>query len=253
MASEPAEMHRALEEIFGRLYSVFDGARLERRSDLIVALMPGVLVPQCNGVWVCQDSDVAVGALAEAVAEVDAAGEWPWVQTRSAHERTRQVALELGLTHIERVPGMIVRPDELVDAGAEVDIALIADDEIDETNRLLAASFGAPVELFDRFSNGVRKLEETRWYVGRADGAIVSTAVGFTLGAATAIFNVATPSEHRGHGYGASLTSHAVRAGFGSGSEFACLQSSASGHGVYRRLGFRDVDEYTLLTRPLPG
>ena len=50
---------------------------------------------------------MAVG-VAEAVAEVDAAGEWPWVQTRSAHERTRQVALELGLTHIERVPGMIV-------------------------------------------------------------------------------------------------------------------------------------------------
>ena len=34
------------------------------------------------------------------------------------------------------------------------------------------------------------------------------------------------------------------------GAELAYLQSSAMGHGVYRRLGFRDVEEYCLLTRP---
>ena len=180
------------------MYGVIEGARLERRSDLIVALLPGVPIPQCNGAWVCEDSDAAVGALAEAVAEVEAAGEWPWVQTRSGHERTRQAALALGLTHTERLPGMVVRPDGFVDAHAELDIALIADDEIEEANRLLAASFEAPVELFEQFSDAVRQVEEARWYVGRAEGAIVSTALGFTLGGATGIFNVATPSEHRG-------------------------------------------------------
>jgi predicted acetyltransferase len=78
----------------------------------------------------------------------------------------------------------------------------------------------------------------------------VSTALGFTLDGATGIFNVATPSEHRGRGYGAALTSHALRDGFDAGSEFGYLQSSTIGHGVYQRLGFRDVEEYTLLTRP---
>ena len=34
--------------------------------------------------------------------------------------------------------------------------------------------------------------------------------------------------------------------------EFAFLQSSEIGHSVYRKLGFRDVEEYVLLTRPLP-
>jgi hypothetical protein len=41
-----------------------------------------------------------------------------------------------------------------------------------------------------------------------------------------------------------------VRDGFAAGCELAYLHSSEVGHGVYRRLGFRDVEEYTLLTRP---
>jgi predicted GNAT family acetyltransferase len=61
---------------------------------------------------------------------------------------------------------------------------------------------------------------------------------------------VATSPEHRGRGYGASLTCRAVRDGFDAGSELAFLQSTEIGHGMYLRLGFRDVEEYTLLTRP---
>ena len=113
----------------------------------------------------------------------------------------------------ELLPGMLVRPDELVDSRTELEIALIADDEIEVVNGLLAASFEAPVELFEEFSNAVQEVDEARWYVGRADGEFVSTALGFTLGGATGIF----------------------------------------GHSVYRRLGFHDVEEYTLLTRPPPN
>ena len=118
---------------------------------------------------------------------------------------------------------------------------------------ILAASFEAPVELFSRFSGAVHAMPEARWYVGRSGGAIVSTALGFTCEGSTGVFNVATPSEHRGRGHGAALTARVLRDGFEAGSEFGYLQSSAIGHGVYRRLGFRDVDEYTLFTRPPQG
>jgi predicted GNAT family acetyltransferase len=250
LSSEAAAMHRALEASYARLYEMFEGGRFERRADLIVVVLPGVPIPQCNGAWVSEDSVAAADALADAVAEVDAAREWPWVQTRSGQERARRAAVALGLTHEERIPGMLVRPEEVVEAGADVEIGLIAESEIDEVNAILAASFEAPVDLFTRFSGAVHTMAETRWYVGRAGGAIVSTAVGFTLGGATAVFNVATPSEHRGRGYGAALTSRVLRDGFEAGSEFGYLQSSAIGHGIYRRLGFRDVEEYTLFTRP---
>ncbi|MDX6480310.1 MAG: hypothetical protein QOG85_820, partial [Gaiellaceae bacterium] len=98
MESEASAAHRALEVVFGRLYAELDGARFERRGDLFLALFPSAPIPQCNGPWVVEDTEEAADGLAEAIAEVDAAGAWPWVQTRSGHERTQRAAAELGLS-----------------------------------------------------------------------------------------------------------------------------------------------------------
>lgn len=250
MEAEPAAAHRALVEVFGQLYAAFGDARFEQASDLIVAVYPPLPIPQCNAAWVVEDSQVAVDALPEAIAEIEAAGARPWVQTRSGHSRTRRTALELGLTQSERIPGMVVRPHELAAAGAPIEIDLVADDEVDDTNEILADAFGAPKELFDDFCRAVSTIEGVSWYIGRDGERIVSTAVGITQNGMTGIFNVATPPEQRGRGYGAALTSRAVRDGFDAGAELAYLQSSELGHGVYRRLGFREVEEYVLLTRP---
>jgi len=243
-------MQRALEAMQERLYAAIDGARFERRSDLIVLVWPGLPIPQCNGAWVVEDSRTAVEALAEAIGEVEATGISAWVQTRSGHDRIRRQALDLGLTQSVRVPGMVVESAELVEPVVEIEIGLVGDEDVDGTNQSLATSFEAPKELFDEFCGPVRQMDEASWYVGRAGGAIVSTAVGVTLDSATGVFNVATLPEHRGRGYGAALTARAVRDGFEAGSTFAFLQSSEVGHSVYRRLGFRDVEEYVLLTRP---
>jgi ribosomal protein S18 acetylase RimI-like enzyme len=246
-------MHQALEDAFERLFSAFEGARFERRSDLVVALLPGMPIPQVNGAWVCEDTETAAAALPETLAEVEAAGERPWLQTRHGHERARQAALALGLTHAELLPGMTVRPESFVEARADVEIGPVTLGEVEEANRVLAESFEAPLNLFSRFSDAVQRSAETRWYVARAEGRIVSTAVGFTGDEAVGIFNVATPSQYRGRGFGAAVTSYALREGFADGADFGYLQSSTIGHGVYHRLGFRDVEEYTLLTRPAPN
>jgi N-acetylglutamate synthase len=88
------------------------------------------------------------------------------------------------------------------------------------------------------------------YYLGRVDGKDVSTSIGLMLGDSVGIFNVATPPEHRGRGYGAALTVEAARQGFAAGVGLAWLQASAMGLSVYRALGFREVEDYVLLTRP---
>lgn len=236
--------------MWARMYEAIGGARFEPRSDLLVAVCPAFPIPQCNGPWVVEDSPAAAAALPAAIAEVEAAGAWPWVQSRSWQHRAQAAARELGLTHIERVPGMVVCPGELSEVDVELEVAPIADEEIGDAVAVLSVSFDAPEELFARFSAALQTIPEATWYVGRVDGMIVSTALGFTIDGATGIFNVATPPEHRGRGYGTALTARAARDGFETGSEFAFLQSSEIGHTVYRQLGFRDVEEYVLLTRP---
>jgi predicted GNAT family acetyltransferase len=189
--------------------------------------------------------------LAEAVAEVEEAGAPVWVQSRSGHDRTQRAAAELGLTHRETLPGMVMRPEELVVAAdASLAIAPIAADEIGTANGVLATAFGAPRELFDDFAHAFTNIEEASWYVGRVDDEIVATALGITIDDVTGVFNVATMPEHRGRGHGAALTARVAHDGFAGGATLAYLQSSKMGHGVYRRLGFRDVEEYVLLTRP---
>src|SRR6266498_1424933 len=95
-------------------------------------------------------------------------------------------------------------------------------------------------------------VEGLEYYLGRVDGRDVSTSVGYTVDDTVGVFNVATPAEHRGRGYGAALTTQAAREGFAAGADLAWLQSSAMGFSVYRRLGFREAETYALLTRPSP-
>ena len=107
--------------------------------------------------------------------------------------------------------------------------------------------------MLDAISAVFARMDDASWLVGRVDGEIVATALGITIDGVTGVFNVATLPAHRGRGHGAALTARVVEDGFESGATLAYLQSSEMGHSVYRRLGFRDVEEYTLLTRPAPA
>ncbi len=84
-------------------------------------------------------------------------------------------------------------------------------------------------------------------YLGRAEAEAVTTAIGYRTGREGAIFSVATPAEHRRHGYGAAITAFATRSLFESGADLAWLQTSPMGERVYYRLGFRQVANHILL------
>ena len=252
MESEAAQAHRALEAVWARLYAKVDGARFERRGDLLFALCPSFPIPQCNGPWVVEDTQAAADGLAEAIAEVEASGARAWVQTRSGHDRAQRAAAELGLTAQDTLPGMVVRPDDLAAPSVGgLPIDLIAADEVAAAGAVLAASFGVPSEVTDGISRAFAQLEDASCYVIRVDHEVIATAAGITIDGVTGVFNVATMPEHRGRGLAAALTARVARDGFEGGARLAYLQSSQMGHSVYRRLGFRDVEEYVLLTRPV--
>jgi ribosomal protein S18 acetylase RimI-like enzyme len=247
-ADDALAAHRALADAWDRLFAEIDGARFERRSGLVVAICPGIPVPPFNGPWVVEDSRAAAEALPAALTEVETAGEAPFVLTRSGDRHVTAAARALGLTEAGRLPMLVARAVGLRQTDETLDVSEIAPEEVGAALDVLTEAFGEPRDVFARIGDAALAAG-ARWYVGRVEGAVVSTGLGLTVADATGIFNVATAPEHRRRGHGSALTARAARDGFEDGAVLAYLQASPAGHASYRRLGFRDVDEYVVLQR----
>jgi GNAT superfamily N-acetyltransferase len=249
---EGLRLHLALCTVAERLAGVMEGARFERRDGYVFMSFPTFPLPSFNGVW--PEDDSVAGALGDALAEIEAEGIAAGVLTRSGEApAVDEAARKLGLTSSERIPGMVanaVELDEPVVSELEV-VRVETADGLAQALALAAEGFGVTADLLaPLYTPEVTGLDGFEVYIGRVAGRDVTTAASYIVGGDVGIFNVATPAEHRGRGYGAAITSRAVSEGFAAGAELAYLQSSALGESVYRRLGFREVVSYELLTRP---
>ena len=230
---EGLRLHLALCTVAERLAGALEGARFERRDGYVFMTFPTLPLPSFNGVW--PDEDSAASALGGALAEVEAEGIAAGVLTRSG-----------------QTPAVANAGDLIGAAVSELEIVRVETaDGFAQALALAADGFGLPADLLaPLYLPGVTGLDGFEVYLGRVAGRDVTTAAGYVVDGDVGIFNVATPAERRGRGYGAAITASAVREGFAAGADLAYLQSSALGGSVYRRLGFREVVSYELLTRP---
>jgi N-acetylglutamate synthase len=249
--TDAERIREALRTTFESLYAVFEGARYERRDCYDLLFIPQIPVAQFNGVWPFDDD--AAPELEAALAEVEAEGVPISVQLRQDSTPACEAEADrLGLTQRLEMPAMVVRELDLRDRAVEgLAISAVAGDP----DRTLAAEtgaagFGAPLSIFEPiYGDNVLAVEGLRAYLARLGDVVVSTSIGYTTGDLVGIFNVATPPDHRGRGYGAAVTASAARGGFADGAELAWLQSSEMGLSVYRGLGFEQVATDLLLTR----
>jgi ribosomal protein S18 acetylase RimI-like enzyme len=79
-----------------------------------------------------------------------------------------------------------------------------------------------------------------RRYVGLVNGRPVSTATLFAAGGAAGVYLVATLPGARRRGLGTALTRYVLAAARAAGHRLAVLQATATGQGVYRKLGFEE-------------
>lgn len=248
---EADRLHQVLESVGERLASVLEGAHFERGDGHCFMAFPTFPIRDVNGVWA--DTDAAADQLAARRAQANELRTPFTVMTRTGKTpAVEQAARELGLTNEIRIPGMTVTAQDLNDPASDLEVLRVETaDGLAQALAVGANGFGVPADLVaSLYSLEVAQLDGLETYLGRVDGRDVSTAVGFTLDGTTGIFSVATPEEHRGRGYGAAITAQAVRDGFDAGADLAGLQSSPMGESVYRRLGFREVETYTLFAPP---
>src|SRR6516225_3662232 len=236
----------ALAESWQRLVSAVP-AGWARRHGGAVAMVTGVQSPFLNGVWL-ERADPDPDVVADLLDRVAATGLPHCLQLRpGGSPALSSLAMNLGMSRDQDdVPLMVLEdPSRL---GQQVDGLVVRQLQRGEAElhvRVAAAGFEAPPEPFRQLvTPATLGLPGVRCYVGEADGRLVTTGIGVTLGAFVGIFNVATPPADRGRGYGTALTAQAVTDGLAEGPMWSWLQSSPPGYPVYEQLGFRTVESW---------
>lgn len=205
----------------------------------------GMPVPTMNGAWVI-DGGVQTESVHRALGMLRESGFPFCLQTRPLWSaQAAELAAAHQLEEFAELPLMAVPGPVRAEPPSGLSIRRLKSGEALLHCQLAGEAFGASTELFGQLMTpGVMELTELRAYVGEFGGVPVATAVSVTIGDAVGIFNVATPQQHRRHGYGAALTAHAVNEGLAAGAAWGWLQSSPAGYGVYERLGFVTLERW---------
>ncbi len=223
-------------------------------SDGIAACVTGIPSPGLNGIWSAR-RDPDPDELRRLLGDLKDRGVPHLLELRpGTGEAALAVAAESDLVPADDMPLMrLDDPGELERARAAAPALAIRELDPDEAAlhaRVAAAGFGENPDHFIRLlPPAVMAVEGFRAYVGEVDGEVVTTAVGVTVGDCVGVFNVATPADHRRHGYGAAITAHVVEDGFANSASWAWLQSSPSGYAVYEALGFRTLERWLTWVR----
>lgn len=226
-----------------------------RREHGVLAVVTGVAVPTLNGAWV-EGTSLDELLLSDILDEIADLGLPYCLQLRpGCADELAAIAAGRGMVREEEVPLMVLEGPLDLRAPQEVEalgIRQLAPEESLVYAETAARGFGGPEDPFVQLlTPEVLRTPGTRCYVGMVGGEVVTTGMGVTLGDFVGIFNIATPPEHRGHGYGAAVTARAASDGFSSGARWSYLQSSAAGFGVYDRLGYTTVERWDCWVAPL--
>lgn len=219
-----------------------------RREGGVIAAVSGVPVPTMNGVWAEQVAPDP-RLVTELLDRITDEGLPYCLQLRpGAPAQLASLAAGRGMVSDEDVPLMVMEgADRLgpVREAGQLAIRQLAPSESALHATVASRGFEAPEEVFLRLMTpAVLDIPGVRCYVGEIDGKAVTTGVGVTLGSFVGVFNIATPAEHRGRGFGAAVTAHAAAEGFTAGAQWSYLQSSPAGYPVYSRLGYTTVERW---------
>ncbi|MFG3555388.1 GNAT family N-acetyltransferase [Micromonospora sp. NPDC047557] len=159
--------------------------------------------------------------------------------------------VSLGATEVARMPIMTVALDD-AEAPTPAGLHISETDDLDafvaayaRVSGIPAEGIAATVEREKAFSGDGTVIR----LAGRlSDGRIVGTAVAWLSHGLVTLYFVGTQPEQRRQGVGAAMTRAALDLARERGAHTAALTSSPSGEGIYRRLGFRPVGEFRLLT-----
>lgn len=211
-----------------------------RRVVDAIGVVTGLPLPVMNGVW-ATSADVDVDAVRAVLDSIMKADIPHCLQFPGSHRGLAALAVERDMERGGDMPLMCLFGEPAATPVPALVVRRLSADELMTHADVAARGFEAPVEILESLVAMTARTDGVGMYVGEYNGEPVTTAIGLTVGDSVGVFNVATPREHRGNGYGTAITAQVVRDGYSAGAQCAWLQSSPEGYAVYQRMGFVTV------------
>jgi GNAT superfamily N-acetyltransferase len=154
----------------------------------------------------------------------------------------------LGLVNEYRTPTMAISlgHDNAIPAGTGIRVEHAHPGDADAFAAVMAEGFEMPGTTTPPFAsarlfgNPAVNAVWARTPTGQPVAVGISVTISPTI---VGLFAIATPPQHRRHGYGAAVTAMLLADARARGAEIAYLQASSMGEPVYRALGFETVNE----------
>ena len=247
MTVDPDLVAKALADTWQYLFEITPVGWMQREGG-VLAGATGVPLAILNGIWA--ESRLPDAATVEDMFERLDASALPYcLQLRpGAPRKITDMAQARGMARDASVPLMVLEVPTQLPTTRHVDgfsVRVLEPADLGVHVRVAAEAFGMPEDIFAQLmSVELLAADGLRCYVGSAEGEDIATGMGVTLGPCVGIFNIATASHHRGHGYGAAMTAQVAFDGMVAGAEWAWLQASAAGYSVYERMGFETLERW---------
>lgn len=177
----------------------------------------------------------------------------PAAADREAVDLVRGAAFE---PH-DAMPAMAVDIQSLIPTSLPEDYSLVRigpGRAADEWTQTMSVGYGLPLPVAELFSPdhvGASMAEDAplQYFGVRHGERVVCTSLLYLEDGVAGVYCVATVPEERGRGLGGHATAEPLRLAQQLRYTVGVLQSSAEGHSMYRKLGFKDVGEVPMFIR----
>ena len=149
----------------------------------------------------------------------------------------KNLLLAYGFEQKNELTGMSVKLDSLTFHSSPLVVELVTDTESATTwSRLFLEAFGYLIHP----GTIVQTLEEVSYFTARYEHDYVGMVALYHRNSAVAgIHSMGVIPAQRGKGYAGSLLSEVLKQAYQQGAEYAVLQASEMGHGLYLKMGFQ--------------
>ncbi len=233
---------------------------LVQRRDGVVAALTGLGARLFNQILV--EDVTAIETALPAAVELARSRPAPWVVTLrdGDDDRAAAMAARLGLvcaTSEAWMPALALadaasaaKSARGLPPGLEInratDVGVVTDHA-----KVAAEAFGMPEDMVCLVLGTEAWFQpQIAIYTGYLDGAPVVAGLGIRSRPTIGVYNIATVEAARRRGYGEAVTRRIIADGVAAGATVSILQSSATGRGVYERIGFEPVVEYSGWVEP---